>query len=1469
MNTLNIVPVFWKQRISNQLDSLPQESRVIHNIYLDALEHLNDCVVRLIDRSENPAKVRYALSCSEESDFLQSFLWSENTFTPDFAIRQAIECDDIPTRLILLACSLSSPEMSLPANSEKGLRIATECAWLLAAMGEYCIAFNFLRKSIDACCHLDQTGIRVEINVKNSVAVALATGFESLYLLCRLGIDTLQPEHALVSIEQFLGFSKEALQQRLYGHDPIQYLSDIFGQAPNDGLARFLVLYSKCLTQCNQGDLANRFLLASVGLYPSDFNGMHAIETQIEAILADEGGDPTSSKVKTRYSGNVSSSNWLLAGKRLGVRNSMFPSTKSKNIFEKVGLAIKGDITRRSKACLDPPSLSDEDRIDFCFALSSTFISVGRPLVALDVCAGSLFRQGVSENVPDELRGADESELFSAALATLFSNDRLRQLKLGAHLVGILQGYRGHQKGRKLLLNLLGLADLEGKRHPRDRIRQSLDEIVLISPELIVVITDQLRMALEASCLRGSARLVLEEAISTLLELKVPKSPYLNFHFVRLSAHSKFMTGNSGECVEMIEKSLGSLRTPGTSRRSQHHAHGQSIQHPVFAKHLDLLANAYRDCGRLEDAYRMQLNLLWQSSESQADNTLRWAAMSNSRFARLETTRNKDSYEFESDRWFGPLATTRICHLITEVASSLHADDLSDDAFYVLQLLQHKNADLSDTSQGIRFIQFPLVARAIVNENSYIPWLRFAQIYATVVEQLGLVDDAAKLLESFMNLNQSYSLKEYPQTWWLSELQTPERIEHLLTWLMLSQKTSDPDRLRICDEVVKEVQELSELDIRGYSNRIEFWKQLQRLRSTALTIGLSEIKEPGAGISYTVPALCCKVSYWLEQLDNRIILEQAILLDAAVTKRTSNHVSLENTWTDLPIKMDNDAWSVVLEAAQDTYDGWLENLKGYSFDNAAMKSGSVTTHIQSKESEAEEKIEAIEEQYVDIDDLVTERYSELLSFVSSGSSIPALLHDNSTWIRAAFDNAGRLFWWGLFKPPGENQLKFLGIHISDTDAKEVINDVNLETDACIEAIWHVVNINRKSQSSFSSLPPDTAYQDPQWHSIQERISEALNHKNSSDADFLKPGDIKALKIPFPRILNLLRAIRDEFFSDNGNSDNRLLRLYAAWKQCYEYLSQDGDDSSIMQWKDKSLNNVCSRQLAVCSYFFDLSELENHIESTSQLKMLFSVEGPLHSVPLSWLSYRGRPIFEEADATNVAISLTLHRHQRMRETSKMNRPSVFCGLWEQPGQRKSFGFPILWRGVQRWSEKNGNGRHEQVCYGCCDDPLLTPKNLISATHSKKCDIFILAGHGVDGKFGIEFSGGQSHSPASLWRGEGDFSNCSLIVLLSCSVGRLRHSSITDVQGLYTRILANGGGNVVAAKWDVDDCYGASFLLEFLDEYALINRRNETLGVAFNNARKKAWKRYLSQLSSKEVEKAKCHHAIAAFDYFGYA
>jgi CHAT domain-containing protein len=306
----------------------------------------------------------------------------------------------------------------------------------------------------------------------------------------------------------------------------------------------------------------------------------------------------------------------------------------------------------------------------------------------------------------------------------------------------------------------------------------------------------------------------------------------------------------------------------------------------------------------------------------------------------------------------------------------------------------------------------------------------------------------------------------------------------------------------------------------------------------------------------------------------------------------------------------------------------------------------------------------------------------------------------------------------------------------------------------------------------------------------------------------------------------------------------------------------------MQWKDKSLNNVCSRQLAVCSYFFDLSELENHIESTSQLKLLFSVEGPLHSVPLSWLSYHGRPIFEEADATNVAISLTLHRHQRLRETSKMNRSSVFCGLWEQPGQRKSFGFPILWRGVQRWSEKNGSGRHKKVCYGCCDDPLLTPENLISATHSKKCDILILAGHGADGKFGIEFSGGEHHSPASLWRGEGDFSNCSLIILLSCSVGRLRHSSITDVQGLYTRILANGGGNVVAAKWDVDDCYGASFLLEFLDEYALINRRNETLGVAFNNARKKAWKRYLSQLSSKEVEEAKCHHAIAAFDYFGY-
>jgi hypothetical protein len=347
----------------------------------------------------------------------------------------------------------------------------------------------------------------------------------------------------------------------------------------------------------------------------------------------------------------------------------------------------------------------------------------------------------------------------------------------------------------------------------------------------------------------------------------------------------------------------------------------------------------------------------------------------------------------------------------------------------------------------------------------------------------------------------------------------------------------------------------------------------------------------------------------------------------------------------------------------------------------------------------------------------------------------------------------------------------------------------------------------------------------------------------------------------PRVLTLLREIAEEYRAADGVS-KRMQRLIASWGRCLRIMTSRVDDDSLSRWKDDALNDICGRQLSVCSYFFDLSKLQLRPNAESASAITFTVEGPLLSIPLAWLPFEGRPVFLQAESVSTVLSLTLQSVAKARGGADPKIAAVFCGLWEQRNIRHSCGFPILWRGVRSWTERN-----KAAFVGYCDDPALTPKNFGLATRSRSFDVAVLACHGVDGGSAIEFAGESYGEAAALWRGEGRFTPNVLFVLLSCSVGRLRQSSVIEVHGLYSRILANGGCNVVAPKWDVDDCYGAAFLLEFLDELEASRRRNEGAGIALNEARKKAWRRYLSLLDASEAEKARCHHAIAAFEYYG--
>jgi hypothetical protein len=1287
-------------------------------------------------------------------------------------------------------------------------------------------------------------------------------------LICKLGVDTLQPEHALKEVERLSSVFLETLVVQLEGDDPIQHVRNMFGSAEAIDVQRFLIQYAYCLISCNHGNMANRLLLAAIGLYPSDFNGLQPTEAQVASMLSGDGGDPSLLAYVHSISSNIG--NWPYAASVLGNRDRTFPGVEDDNLIANLKLlaaqakSIGSELSRlwggkRSLAFFSPSTLPDDDRIDFCFALSSTFIAVGRPLVGLKVCIGALHRSGVDPWVPDDLKGADETELYSIAFMTLFPRDRFRQISLGAHLVAILQGTRGHPQARKILFALLGLADLEGKRHPRNRIRLVLEDIRSLSVNLAVTVADQLRLALEASHLRGSARFVLEELDRLVSQLPSGLSPHVQFELARLKSYERMMAGKPRDAIEILEQHVH-LSGSATS-----HSHGTErgiylpAHKPVTERHVDLLVAAYQASGRMDDAERLQVRLLQLGSGSSGSSpvSLNWSSLNSSRYSDLACRlADPDAAPINKAPEFGPPIAARVCRLVSQLASLLLESGAPEDAFAVLRLLQHEKADLSVDFPGIRAAQFPIAITAAAQENSYIPWLRFSQLFSMAAGRAGFTDDGARLLESFMSPSQS--LREFPDTWWLKDLQAPEKIQHVLTWIALA-KESDPDLFAICDAIVEQVREIAAADIHGYANREAFWRQLQGLRNQVLSAGLTLLEASRGASTIATDELCRKISEWLEQLDNRILLEECILKDAAEWNRREENWPPARTVVSNPIWVTSNAWELVIKADQTEYNAWLRAIRNYSSSPHAISANSVTTHVPPDETTSEREPESIENLYLDIDEDVTQRYAELLREVSQPRDLETLLHPGQVWMRSVFDNHGRLFWWAFSKIHGDSGIHFHGLQVSDACAEDVILTANLEAQACLEAVWHVVKQHR---GLFRADPKAAHEERGRWHDFGSRISAVLGSSHIRSPFVLDPKDVMFLsKNHLPRVLALLREIGKECNEADGVT-KKMQRLIASWERCLRIVTARIGDDSLLRWKDDALNDICSRQLSVCSYFFDLSTLQLPPATESASAITFTVEGPLLSIPLAWLPFAGQPVFLKADSVSTVLSLTLQSVTKARRVSGSKFSSVFCGLWEQPLSRHSSGFPILWRGVRSWTERNGS-----AFMGYCDDPALTPNSFVEATRSQTFDVAVLACHGVDGGSAIEFSGGAFGSPAAQWRGEGSFNPKVLFVLLSCSVGRLRQSSITEVHGLYSRILANGGCNVVAPKWDVDDCYGSVFLLEFLDELEASQGRRQDAGIAFNKARKKAWGRYLSVLETSEAENARCHHAISAFEYYG--
>ncbi|MFN9287067.1 MAG: hypothetical protein ACK6EB_03280, partial [Planctomyces sp.] len=169
----------------------------------------------------------------------------------------------------------------------------------------------------------------------------------------------------------------------------------------------------------------------------------------------------------------------------------------------------------------------------------------------------------------------------------------------------------------------------------------------------------------------------------------------------------------------------------------------------------------------------------------------------------------------------------------------------------------------------------------------------------------------------------SQSIRKFPATWWLKELQPPQRFLHVTAWIRLAPVT-DPDRLEICRRLVEQIRLLSEDELRFSIDRAAFWRQLQETRSVILNAALDQLRTRHQ--FEEIEELCLEITRCLEILDNRVLYE-TIVLQSVDQQRPSALDSPAGYHDDIaectappttPIQRDiAGGWQTILDASEE------------------------------------------------------------------------------------------------------------------------------------------------------------------------------------------------------------------------------------------------------------------------------------------------------------------------------------------------------------------------------------------------------------------------------------------------------------------------------------------------------------------------------------------------------------------------
>ncbi|MCC6458903.1 MAG: hypothetical protein IT260_00430 [Saprospiraceae bacterium] len=263
-------------------------------------------------------------------------------------------------------------------------------------------------------------------------------------------------------------------------------------------------------------------------------------------------------------------------------------------------------------------------------------------------------------------------------------------------------------------------------------------------------------------------------------------------------------------------------------------------------------------------------------------------------------------------------------------------------------------------------------------------------------------------------------------------------------------------------------------------------------------------------------------------------------------------------------------------------------------------------------------------------------------------------------------------------------------------------------------------------------------------------------------------------------------------------------------------------------------------------------------------VVLQVDNHLYSIPFAHVPVNGIPLFLQVRSITHSLSFVMNVLQQAAQANQAEQSrshkKIGVASWfhrEDFINRES----ARWLHAGHFSLAN---RHGISCFAAADSPPCSIASIAGLVQQhRNFKVLTLCGHGTSDKRG----GIRLKDHQDLWRGNGcDLSGISLLLMVSCSIGKMTVDQYLDVEGFCIQLAVYRAFSVAACRWPVHSLEACLFANEIAGQYLLLSEEAEKKGEAENYLKARALNE-AKKIFHKSTGDDALLSTMAAFEFYG--